>query len=104
MSRQLAVRLRSRTSPHSPGSMWPSGGRNAAISGAFGEQRQLHRDLAGVGIQWPDRVVAGEAGVAEARRQGVAAGLAHRPVEPVDRQVGEAVDADVLGDLFDIEV
>ena len=39
----------------------------------LGQQRQLHRDLAVIGVDQRDRVVAGEAGVAEARRQRVAA-------------------------------
>ena len=56
-----------------------------------------------VGVGRPDRVVAGEAGVAKARGERVAASLAHRAVEAVDRQEGEAVDADEFGHLIDIE-
>src|SRR6266446_4668259 len=72
-------------------------------SGGDGEQRQLHRDLAVVGVGERDRVVAGKAGVAEMRRELVAAGLAHRPIQPVDRDEGEAVDPDELGHLLEVE-
>src|SRR3981081_4237363 len=54
-------------------------------SGGIGEQGQLHRDLAVIGVGERDRVVAGEAGVAEARRELVAAGFAHRAVQPIGR-------------------
>src|SRR5688572_702413 len=41
-----------------------------------------------------DRIIAGEAGIAEARPRRIAPGLAHRAVEPVDGDEGEAVDAE----------
>src|SRR6202022_4413872 len=48
--------------------------------------------------------IAREEGGAEGRCQVVPPGLAHRPVEPVDRQKGEAVDTDQLGHPGDIQV
>src|SRR5271169_176320 len=50
-----------------------------------------------------DRVVAGKAGVAKTRYQVIAPWLTHRPVEPVDRQEGEAVDADQFRHPIDIQ-
>src|SRR5262249_33725164 len=52
-------------------------------SGRIGEQGKLDRDLAVIGVGEGDRIIAGEAGVAEARRQPVAAGLTHRTIEPI---------------------
>src|SRR5579885_59784 len=83
----------------------PSSGRGAGEgsveigmpSGEFGQQRQLHGHLTVAGIDRRDRIVTGEAGVAKARCRRVAARLAHRPVEPVDRQEGEAVHPDIGG-------
>src|SRR5271155_2492347 len=68
-------------------------------SGVFGQQRELHRDLAVVGVGGRDRVVAGKAGLEEGRGERGAASLAHRAVEAVDRQEGKAVDADKVGHL-----
>src|ERR1700730_1780181 len=73
-------------------------------SSGFSKKRQLHGDLAVIGVDKRDRVIAGKAGVAEVRSQVVSPGLAHRPVEPVDRQKGEAVDSDQLGHSGDIQV
>src|SRR5262249_58889062 len=63
-------------------------------SSRLGEQRQLDRDLARLVVGEGDRVIAGKAGVAEPGCRGIAARLAHRAVEPVDRDEGEAVGAD----------
>src|ERR1700736_4718278 len=72
-------------------------------SSGFSKKRQLHGDLAVIGVDMRDRVIAGKAGVAEVRCQVVSPRLAHRPVEPVDRQKGEAVDTDQLGHSGDIQ-
>src|SRR5437763_15763908 len=68
----------------------------------FGEQRQLHRYLAVIGVGEPDRIVAGEAGVAEFGTRRDALFLAHRAVEAIDRDEGEAVDADEFPHLLDV--
>src|ERR1700757_3746619 len=47
-----------------------------------------------------DRIIAEKTGIAETRRQVIAARFAHRPIEPVDRQKGEAVHADQLRHSF----
>ena len=58
------------------------------ILSAFGQQRELRRAIMALEVGQPDRVLAGEAGIAVLRQPRVAAGLAHRPVEPVDRDEG----------------
>src|SRR6266851_3901025 len=58
------------------------------------QERQLDRDRAGLVVGEGDRIIAGEAGVAVLGRRGVAPSLAHRAVEPVDRDEGETVGAD----------
>src|SRR3546814_3451559 len=72
--------------------------------GALGQQGKLRRLVAPEEIRQPDRVVAGEAGVAELRRRRVAPCLAHGAVEAVDGNEGEAVDADVAGDALHVEL
>src|SRR4029450_3548075 len=57
-------------------------------SGRFDEQRELAVFDAQHVVE-RDRVVAGEAGVAEAGVVGIAAGQAHGVVETVDRQEGQ---------------
>src|SRR5580704_6753944 len=51
-----------------------------------------------------DRVVAGEAGVAEGRLVGITAGLAHGAVESVDRHEGQRIDLDELRHAGDVVV
>src|SRR6266481_9394851 len=72
-------------------------------SSGFGEEGQLHGDLAVIGVDVRDRIITGKAGVAEVRRKIVSPRLAHRPVEPINRQEGKAVDADQLGHSGDIQ-
>src|SRR3546814_9694465 len=68
--------------------------------GAPGQQGKLRRLVAPEEIRQPDRVVAGEAGVAELRRRRVAPCLAHGAVEAGDGNESESVDADVAGDAL----
>src|SRR3546814_4858753 len=58
--------------------------------GALGQQGKLRRLVAPEEIRQPDRVVAGEAGVAELRRRRVAQCLAPGAVAAVDGNEGEA--------------
>src|SRR5262249_51340368 len=70
-------------------------------SGRFDEQREL-AILDPRHVVERDRIVAGEAGVAEGRVVGVAAGQAHGAIEPVDRQEGQRIDADELRHAGDV--
>src|SRR5690606_39078673 len=69
----------------------------------FFEKRELRVDRAFLVVEEARRIVAGEAGVAELRLRGVAPILAHRAVEPVDRNERQAVDADVAGHAWHVE-
>src|SRR5262249_47548317 len=70
----------------------------------LGQQRELRGVGAADDVGEVGRIVAGEAGIAELRRTALAAGLAHRPVEAVDRDEGEAVDADQPAHAVDVEL
>src|SRR4051812_26815631 len=67
---------------------------------AFVEQGELigDRDIVMIGQRgW---VIAGEAGVAMGRSRGIAARLAQRAVETIDRYERQTVGADILGHLL----
>src|SRR4051794_20899850 len=70
-------------------------------SGRFDEQRELAIFHAHHVVE-RDRVVAGEAGVAETRIVWIAAGQAHGAIETVDRQEGQRIDADKLCHAGDV--
>src|SRR3990167_5353260 len=75
-----------------------------AGSGGFGEEGELAIFYADLVVE-RDRIVAGEAGVAEGGLLGVAAaGQAHGAVEAVDRHEGQRIDADELRHAGDVVV
>src|SRR5690348_7585901 len=68
----------------------------------FSEQRKLPRHRLAALVSERRRVVAGKAMVGELRAARVAMVVAHRAIDAVDRQEGEAVGAEVLAHALEV--